>query len=216
MSSNNALKQKINLLLVTSSVATQRTRETPQFKEEERAYNKFSVFLYKEGNKDNIKNILLLEDSILEFKLNSSDDSKERESLIAGRERLESAIGALNNVVSYKNFVVSLKSYGIKTVDRQGLPLDGFRTTIPGQIISIQNINRDDKARHLKDFNEARMANLSRAEKLYKSIQHAYMQRFIKDFPTHQLARNYMSIPSNQKRIAEQQKICNKTKEIER
>ena len=60
------------------------------------------------------------------------------------------------------------------------------------------------------------MANLSRAEKLYKSIQHAYMQRFIKDFPTHQLARNYMSIPSNQKRIAEQQKIGNKTKEIER
>lgn len=108
-------------------------------------------------------------------------------------------------MTSYKNFEKITKSYGIKTVDSRGLPLDGFRTTIPGQITSIRNINRDDKAQHLKDFNNARIDNLVYAEKLYKALQHKYMREFCEKNPNHQLSRNYLSIKANQKIISSTQ-----------
>lgn len=132
--------------------------------------------MYKEGEKQNINNILEIEDSILSFKIQKSQDKNEISSLNAGHERIESAIGCLDNMTSYKNFEKTTKSYGINTVDSRGLPLDDFRTTIPGQITSIRNINRDDKAQYLKNFNQARIDNLVYAEKLYKDLQHKYMR----------------------------------------
>lgn len=60
--------------------------------------------MYKEGEKQNINNILEIEDSILSFKIQKSQDKNEISSLNAGRERIESAIGCLDNMTSYKNF----------------------------------------------------------------------------------------------------------------
>ena len=135
----------------------------------------------------------------MSFKIQKSQDKNEISSVNAGRERIESAIGCLDNMTSYKNFEKTTKSYGINTVDSRGLPLDDFRTTIPEQITSIRNINRDDKAQYLKNFNQARIDNLVYAEKLYKDLQHKYMREICEKNPKHQLSRNYISIKANQK-----------------
>lgn len=193
------IKQRNNNFLVRCLYTTELLSLTEEFKQEREAYKDYTVYLYKEGEKHDVRNILTIEDTILEFRLNHTTDKKEISTLQAGRDRMESAIGALDNMSSYEKFVGSLKSYGIKTVDARGLPLDGFRTTVPGQITSIDNTNRDNKSQHLKDFNEARIENLRWAEKLYKALQHKYMQKFCKENPEHQLARNYMSKKANQK-----------------
>lgn len=200
MSSNfSEIKETNNEFLVRCFYTTDMLSRTPQFLEEREAFKKYTLYLYKEGEKHDVRNILKIEDTILEFRLNHTTDKKEMSTLQAGRDRMESAIGALDNMSSYEKFVGSLKSYGIKTVDARGLPLDGFRTTVPGQITSIDNTNRDNKAQHLKDFNEARIENLRWADRLYRALQHQYMQRFCRDNPEHQLARNYMSKKANQK-----------------
>lgn len=193
------IKETNNEFLVRCFYATDILSRTPQFLEEKEAFKKYTLYLYKEGEKHDVRNILKIEDTILEFRLSHTSDKKEISTLQAGRDRMESAIGALDNMSSYEKFVGSLKSYGIKTVDARGLPLDGFRTTVPGQITSIDNTNRDNKSQHLKDFNEARIENLRWAEKLYKALQHKYMQKFCRENPEHQLARNYMSKKANQK-----------------
>lgn len=195
------IRQRNNNFLVRCLYSTEILSLTEEFKQEQEAYKEYTLYLYKEGEKQDVRNILKIEDTILEFRLNHTSDKKEISTLQAGRDRMESAIGALDNMSSYEKFVGSLKSYGIKTVDAHGLPLDGFRTTVPGQITSIDNINRDNKAQHLKDFNEARIENLRWADRLYRALQHQYMQRFCRENPEHQLARNYMSKKANQKRF---------------
>ena len=117
----------------------------------------------------------------------------------AGRERMESALGTLNSMSSYENFSIFVRSCGLKATDAQGLPKDGLRNSIPGQIISIRNLNRDERPQHLRDFNSARANNLKTALTLYKKLQHQHMHRFTSENPGHQLAQNYLKLAAKAK-----------------
>ena len=55
---------------------------------EKAAYSRFSQFVYHEANKNNIKSILEIEDSILKNDLNRATDKREISSVQAGIDRI--------------------------------------------------------------------------------------------------------------------------------
>ena len=56
---------------------------------EKAAYSRFSQFVYHEANKNNIKSILEIEDSILKNDLNRATDKREISSVQAGIDRIK-------------------------------------------------------------------------------------------------------------------------------
>lgn len=65
---------------------------------EKAAYDSFSLFVYKEAQKDKIKSILEIEDSILKNDLNRVTEKREINSVQAGIDRINLATKSLTNV----------------------------------------------------------------------------------------------------------------------
>lgn len=194
-----SLNNECNTFLINGYSATDDLQGNYKFDNERIAYTAFSSFLIEAGKGQNIRDILELELTILENDLTRANSSEQKNSLASGCERMRGAIRASNNMSSYERFCIYLESCSLNSMDIAGLPLDGFRNTVPGQMTSIKNANSSNLAKHFKDFNSARIKNLKLAEKLYKEKQHEFMKRFCEENPDHQLAVNYMSKRCNQK-----------------
>ena len=136
---NKNLKNSLNSHFFESAQSTDSVRLTPEMQREKAAYSRFSQFVYLEANKNNIKSILEIEDSILKNDLNRATDKREISSVQAGIDRVNLATKSLTNITSYRAFEKHLNSTSYKDIDSRGLPKDAFRKEIPAQITSLQN-----------------------------------------------------------------------------
>ena len=214
---NKNIQNALTLHLFESDKSTDRVRNSIENQMDKEAFNSFSQFIYKESKKNNIQNILEIEDSILKNALNRASDKREVSTLNAGIDRIDLATQSLANIKSYRSFEKHLNSTPYKDIDSRGLPKDAFRKEVISQITSLQNNARDNKAQHLRDFIDARTYSLKNAENLYKSVQHKHMLRFCKDHPEHPHSKNYLSKPLNQKLITKnQEQVSDKKTLLER
>ena len=85
---NKNIKNALTIHLLESTQSTDSVRLTPEMQREKVAYSHFSQFVYKEAQKDNIKSILEIEDSILKNDLNRATDKREISSVQAGIDRI--------------------------------------------------------------------------------------------------------------------------------
>lgn len=189
---NKDLKNSINTHFFESSKSTDVLRKSKEYTLEKVSYDRFTQLIYRESNKNNIKNILDIENTILKNDLNRATDNREINSIKAGINRITLATNSLSNITRYKSFEKYTNSTSFKDIDSKGLPKDAFRKEVPAQITSLQNNTRDNKAQHIRDYLDARIFALKNAENLYKVVQHKHMERFCKEHPEHPHSQNYL------------------------